>query len=140
MPDAGDQVNAAEDDKVAKQVVEHRRQQFRKRELASTGRVSLENLMERISEGIDQKELAQRTGFTEKHISQIVQGKAPISADAAIRLERVTGVPAHFWNNLEAQYQERKARLEAKEKLASDLDWLGTIPVKELIRRGAIRD
>ena len=57
VPDAGDQVNAAEDDKVAKQVVEHRRQQFRKRELASTGRVSLESLMERISEGVDQKEL-----------------------------------------------------------------------------------
>ncbi|HEY6038327.1 MAG TPA: translation initiation factor IF-2, partial [Kofleriaceae bacterium] len=57
VPDAGDQVNAAEDDKVAKQVVEHRRQQVRKRELASTGRVSLESLMERISEGVDQKEL-----------------------------------------------------------------------------------
>ena len=27
VPEAGDQVNAAEDDKVAKQVVEHRRQQ-----------------------------------------------------------------------------------------------------------------
>jgi translation initiation factor IF-2 len=50
VPDAGDQVNAAEDDKVAKQVVEHRRQQFRKRELASTTRISLEGLMERQSE------------------------------------------------------------------------------------------
>jgi hypothetical protein len=36
VPDAGDQVNAAEDDKVAKQVVEHRRQQERKRP-AQTG-------------------------------------------------------------------------------------------------------
>ncbi|MGE0868291.1 MAG: translation initiation factor IF-2 [Kofleriaceae bacterium] len=51
VPDAGDQVNAAEDDKVAKQVVEHRRQQERKRELSSKARVSLENLMERQSEG-----------------------------------------------------------------------------------------
>ncbi|HEY5923365.1 MAG TPA: translation initiation factor IF-2 [Kofleriaceae bacterium] len=50
VPDAGDQVNAAEDDKVAKQVVEHRRQQHRKRELASTSRISLEGLMERQSE------------------------------------------------------------------------------------------
>jgi translation initiation factor IF-2 len=50
VPDAGDQVNAAEDDKVAKQVVEHRRQQFRKRELASSTRISLEGLMERQSE------------------------------------------------------------------------------------------
>ena len=57
VPDAGDQVNAAEDDKVAKQVVDFRRQSYRKRELASTGRVSLESLMARISEGIDQKEL-----------------------------------------------------------------------------------
>ncbi|MFN0251115.1 MAG: translation initiation factor IF-2 [Kofleriaceae bacterium] len=51
VPDAGDQVNAAEDDKVAKQVVEHRRQTERKRELAAKGKVSLENLMERQSEG-----------------------------------------------------------------------------------------
>ncbi len=51
VPDAGDQVNAAEDDKVAKQVVDHRRQQERKRELSSKGRVSLESLMERNSEG-----------------------------------------------------------------------------------------
>ncbi|MBA3465526.1 MAG: translation initiation factor IF-2 [Deltaproteobacteria bacterium] len=51
VPDAGDQVNAAEDDKVAKQVVEHRRQQFRKRELASTSRISLEGMMERNSAG-----------------------------------------------------------------------------------------
>jgi len=51
VPDAGDQVNAAEDDKVAKQVVEHRRQQERKRELSSKQRFSLENLMERNAEG-----------------------------------------------------------------------------------------
>jgi translation initiation factor IF-2 len=51
VPEAGDQVNAAEDDKVAKQVVEHRRQQERKRELSSKSRISLENLMERQAEG-----------------------------------------------------------------------------------------
>nr|MDQ3365538.1 translation initiation factor IF-2 [Myxococcota bacterium] len=51
VPDAGDQVNAAEDDKVAKQVVEHRRQSERKRELSAKGRISLEGMMERNSEG-----------------------------------------------------------------------------------------
>ena len=51
VPEAGDKVNAAEDDKVAKQVVEHRRLEYRKRELASTSRISLEGLMERQSEG-----------------------------------------------------------------------------------------
>jgi translation initiation factor IF-2 len=56
-PEAGDQVNVAEDEKIAKQVVEHRRQQFRKRELASTVKVSLENLMERMTEEAGMKEL-----------------------------------------------------------------------------------
>jgi translation initiation factor IF-2 len=51
VPDAGDQVNAAEDDKVAKHVVEHRRQQERKRELGSKARISLEGMMERNSVG-----------------------------------------------------------------------------------------
>jgi translation initiation factor IF-2 len=51
VPDAGDTLNGAEDEKSAKQVVEHRRQQQRKRELATTGKVSFENLMERINEG-----------------------------------------------------------------------------------------
>ena len=49
VPEAGDQINVAEDDKIAKQVVEHRRQQFRKRELASTVKMSLESRMERNS-------------------------------------------------------------------------------------------
>jgi len=51
VPDAGDQVNAAEDDEAAKQVVEHRRQSHRRRELASKSRISLEGMMERNSEG-----------------------------------------------------------------------------------------
>ncbi|MBK9070343.1 MAG: translation initiation factor IF-2 [Myxococcales bacterium] len=50
VPDAGDSVNVAEDDRVAKTVVEHRRQQWRKKELSAKTRVSLENMMERISD------------------------------------------------------------------------------------------
>jgi translation initiation factor IF-2 len=56
VPDAGEVFNVAPDDKMAKEVVEHRRQQKRKKELATTGKVSLENLMERIQGG-EAKEL-----------------------------------------------------------------------------------
>ena len=55
VPEAGDNVNAAEDERAAKQVVEHRRQAWRKRELASTAKVSLENLMERLSEDAEKE-------------------------------------------------------------------------------------
>ena len=51
VPDAGEVFNVAPDEKMAKTVVEHRRQAKRKKELATTGKLSLENLMERIHEG-----------------------------------------------------------------------------------------
>jgi len=51
VPRAGEMLNVADDDKVAKSVVEHRREAKRKKELASTGKLSLENILEKISEG-----------------------------------------------------------------------------------------
>jgi translation initiation factor IF-2 len=44
-------MNVTDDERKAKQVVDHRRQLKRKKELASTGRISLEGLMEKIREG-----------------------------------------------------------------------------------------
>jgi addiction module HigA family antidote len=87
---------------------------------------------------MSQAELATRTGLSRKTINLIIQGHEPISHETALRLERVTRVPASFWNSLEAKYRERVVRREEKERLARDLKWLDTIPVKELIERGAI--
>lgn len=88
--------------------------------------------------GIDQRELAARAGLSAKHINLVIKGTAPITHDTAIRLERVTGVPARTWNNLEANYREQLARLEERDKLQAQLDWLKTIPTGELIKRKAI--
>src|SRR5262245_17522530 len=90
--------------------------------------------------GMTQADLATRTGLSRKTINQIVQGQEPISVETALRLEKVTGVPAHFWNNLEAKYREKLARQAERERLAQDLAWLDTIPTKELIRRRVIED
>jgi len=90
--------------------------------------------------GIDQRELATRAGLSAKHVNQVIKGVAPITQDTAIRLERVTGVPARMWNNLEANYREQLARLEQKKRLQRDLEWLKTIPTKELITRGKIKE
>jgi len=56
VPLAVERLNVADDEKVAKQVVEFRREQKRKKELAVTGKISLENIMEKIKEG-EAKEL-----------------------------------------------------------------------------------
>jgi HTH-type transcriptional regulator/antitoxin HigA len=50
-------------------------------------------------------------GLSVKHINEVIKGIAPITHDTAICLEQVTGVPARIWNNLEANYQEQRARL-----------------------------
>lgn len=88
--------------------------------------------------GMDQKELAVRTGLSKKTINRIIKGVDPLSQETAIRLERATGVPARMWNNLEMQYRERLARQRDHAKLSSEKAWLKKIPVKELIKRGAI--
>lgn len=88
--------------------------------------------------GIDQRELAARTGLSPKHINLVIKGTAPITHDTAIRLERVTGVPASMWNNLESKYRGQLALQAERTRLAEDLAWLATIPTGELIARGAI--
>jgi translation initiation factor IF-2 len=51
VPEAGETLNAVADEKQAKELVEHRRDSRRKKELAGNTKVSLENILERIKEG-----------------------------------------------------------------------------------------
>lgn len=64
--------------------------------------------------GISQKEFAVRMGITEKHISNLINGRVELTQNVAIRLESVLGLPASFWNNLEAVYREKVVRVEAE--------------------------
>jgi HTH-type transcriptional regulator/antitoxin HigA len=88
--------------------------------------------------GWTQSELAQRLGYSEKHMSQLVNGKVPLSVDAALRLERVLGSSATFWLTREASYQRHLARLEAEKRHAEWVPWLDELPLKELMAAGAI--
>ncbi|MGY6215774.1 helix-turn-helix domain-containing protein [Methylolobus aquaticus] len=88
--------------------------------------------------GWTQAELAKRLGYTEKHISQLINGKVPLTDDAALRLERVLGSNAGFWLAREAKYREHCARLEAARTHADWVSWLDELPVKELMTSGAI--
>jgi HTH-type transcriptional regulator/antitoxin HigA len=85
-----------------------------------------------------QAELAQRLGFSPKHLNQIIKGKAALSEDAALRLERVLGSTANFWLNREAKYREHLARIEAHERHKSWISWLDKLPLDELKKAGII--
>jgi HTH-type transcriptional regulator / antitoxin HigA len=67
--------------------------------------------------GINAAELARRLDVTPKHVSELLSGKAALSAHLALALERVTAVPARLWNMYEAGYREDLARLETVEDL-----------------------
>lgn len=99
------------------------------------GDTLLEALEER---GMSQAELANRTGRPKKTINEIVKGKAALTPETALQLEKVLGIPARFWNNREQQYRETLARLEDQDRLQSQANWLKDFPIKKMIQLGWI--
>lgn len=89
-------------------------------------------------EGMSQKNLSERTGLTEKHISQIINGEASITVETALLLENALGGAASFWINLEKNYQETKARLEKTESLKKEIPLMSKFPYSELVKRGYV--
>ena len=63
------------------------------------------------SYGMTKQEFASRLGLTTMTLGQIFKAEQPISYGTANSLEMVTGTPARFWNNLEANYREQFAKL-----------------------------
>ena len=55
---------------------------------------------------MSQEELAIRTEYSPKHISEVVRGKKDISSEFANRLEYALGIPASFWMNLQSNYDK----------------------------------
>src|SRR5882724_11373414 len=55
---------------------------------------TLEEILE--MRGMSQAELADRTGRPRKTINEIIRGKAAITAETALQLEKVLGIPQHF--------------------------------------------
>jgi addiction module HigA family antidote len=88
--------------------------------------------------GISQAELAKRTGRPLKTINEIINGKAAITAETALQLEHVLGVPASFWNNLERNYREALASLKEAKALEEVHEWVKSFPVRELMKRNAL--
>lgn len=94
---------------------------------------TLEEILE--EREISQAELADRMGRPKKTISEIINGKAAITPETALQLERVLGIKASFWNNRERDYREALARKEEQERLSKQVAWLDQIPVKDMIKR-----
>ncbi len=80
---------------------------------------------------MNQKDVAMRTGFSEKHISKVINGMAPITANFAKKLQVVFGVEALFWMNLQSNYDLELQEIEEAENITQEeIDALK--PLKEI--------
>lgn len=86
--------------------------------------------------GMSQKEFASRMGMSEKHISHLINGEVQLTPDVANRLEMVLGLPAKFWNNLEAIYRDKIAKAEAENSMDADAQTIKKLPYKEMAENG----
>jgi HTH-type transcriptional regulator / antitoxin HigA len=89
--------------------------------------------------GWTKAELALRTGFTAKHINQLLKGAASITQDTALKLEKVLGSTARFWLGLETQYREQLARTADIDALQTDIGWLKELPLRDMLKFGWIQ-
>lgn len=99
-----------------------------------------DTLAEMIEErGIAQAELARRMGRPVNAINEMVLGTKEVTEDTALELERVLGTPAHFWLARESRYREYLARQRDAGRAESRLDWLNTLPLKQLQDAGVLQ-
>src|SRR5213593_3040572 len=86
--------------------------------------------------GWSQSDVARRTGLTPKTISEICNGKAPITPQTALAFEKAFQRPAHFWLNLQRDFDEGQARRREYAKLAQWHEWSRNFPLREMKRLG----
>ena len=52
--------------------------------------------------------------MSEEHISKLINSDVQLTPETSARLEMVLGIPASFWNNLEAIYRNRLRKIKTE--------------------------
>ena len=86
-----------------------------------------------------QVQLALRLGLSAKTLNLIIKSKAALSHATALKLERVTGISANFWNSMEALYQEYRLRQEEDKSLEQDFKLLDKLPISYLRKKEIVK-
>lgn len=86
--------------------------------------------------GLTQAKVAELMGRPPQVINEIVRGKKNITAETAVGLEAVLDMPAQFWTNLQAIYDNTRAHIAERTKLEAQVPLLNSFRYNELVRRG----
>lgn len=94
-------------------------------------------LLEKLDEmGMSRKEFALRTEKPEQTIIAVLKGESSITPEMAILFENVTRIPASFWINKQARYNEFKAREKQMETIRSASEWTKQFPYAQMANLG----
>jgi addiction module HigA family antidote len=66
--------------------------------------------------GMTESAFAERCDMSSELVSRIINGRAPVTPETALRFEQVLGISASLWNSLEANYQRFEMRRRTQEK------------------------
>lgn len=89
-----------------------------------------------VTRGMSQKEFAQRMGMSEKHISNLINGKVEITTSMSIHLESVLGLPSSFWQRLEASYREQCQKVHDELDMEIEIELAKKIPYNNMAKLG----
>jgi addiction module HigA family antidote len=78
-----------------------------------------EVLRDYLPEGLAVTEAARRLGVTRQALSALLNGRAGVSAEMALRLEASLGTSAEMWIGMQTAFDLWKARQRPKPKVAS---------------------
>ncbi len=106
--------------------------QFNPDYIVTPGEILLDILESR---GINQVTLANRCNRPEKAISEIIHGKKSIVPETALQFERVLGISANTWLNMENNYKIAQLRQKESEALGEQKEWIKNFPYNELVKR-----
>jgi len=91
--------------------------------------------------GMTKDELATRMARPATKLSQIFKGEKAITADTALQLEKVVGVPAHIWLGLESEYRLSRVRQEKareQELLKAEAGLVDIFCYQDLVKLGVV--
>jgi len=94
-----------------------------------------ETLREKLEEmGMGIKEFALRTGKPEKTIIAVLNEESSLTPEMAVLFENVTKIPASFWINKQARFNEFIARKRYAEAIAAAAEWAKEFPYAEMAK------
>ena len=94
-----------------------------------------ETLREKLEEmGMGIKEFALRTGKPEKTIIAVLNEESSLTPEMAVLFENITNIPANFWINKQARYNEFIARKRHAEAISEAENWAKEFPYAEMAK------